>query len=395
MTSMLSVEHGVAVLQHTVAAALAGSRQVPVNNVLSDLGTGADDLRNGGAALDSLDQLTVAREVATFFELEKTGAEELLLRRRRLDQWSELIVQGLDEGMVTDLWLRSGGTTGEPKLLPHPVARLKAEVKDITWAVAGTRRIVSLVPLHHIYGLIWGPLLASRLAVPLIHGPAALKTVHEDLRAGDLLIAVPELWRYLAGRRQPFPDGVRGVTSTAPCPPGLIAHLREQGLATVLEIYGSSETGGIGWREDPGDGYRLFGHWQRHDEDHLIFGEAGPVLLPDHVRWGAEGRVTPVRRRDGAVQVGGANVWPARVAAFIERHSAVKACAVRPMEADGGLRLKAFVVPEGSESGVAQADLAAELRTWLSAELPAAERPVQFTVGDALPRNALGKLCDW
>jgi acyl-CoA synthetase (AMP-forming)/AMP-acid ligase II len=45
------------------------------------------------------------------------------------------------------------------------------------------------------------------------------------------------------------------------------------------------------------------------------------------------------------VQVAGVNVWPQRVAEALRAHPDVLDAVVRPMRADEGERLKAFVVP--------------------------------------------------
>ncbi|TGN39137.1 AMP-binding enzyme [Marinobacter confluentis] len=393
---MLSVHNCTALLQHLIAAALAPSRAVSTRELLTDLESN-DDLRAGPAALGSLDQLTVARNVAEFFELDKAGIEEVLLRRVRLSQWSEAIVESLDEGLLTQLWFRSGGTTGEPTLVPQTLARLQSEVSEISTLVEGTTRVVSLVPLHHIYGFIWGPLLSDRLRVPLIHGEEAVAVAHRGLRPGDLVLGVPEWWQYFHGSHRRFPVGVVGVTSTAPCSPEVIKSAIEKGLASMIEVYGSSETAGIGWRTDPQRAFHLFGYWTKFDDDQLISTTGAVHFLPDIVEWQTDRSLIPRKRRDGAVQVGGVNVWPERVRDFIGRHPQVQECAVRPFETGQGLRLKAFIVPVSGVSATATVDghLEAELRDWLSASLPAPERPTHLSLGDRLPRNEMGKLCDW
>jgi acyl-coenzyme A synthetase/AMP-(fatty) acid ligase len=97
-----------------------------------------------------------------------------------------------------------------------------------------------------------------------------------------------------------------------------------------------------------------------------------------------------VRRIDGAVQVGGVNVYPARIAAALAAHPMVAEARVRL--ADAG-RLKALVVPR-----LADADpetVRAALRVWIDANLPVAERPRSITVLARLPTDALGKAQDW
>jgi long-chain acyl-CoA synthetase len=386
----LSRVNCIATLQHLVSAILAADRGVSAIELLQDL-QASDHLRDGPAALDSLDQLAVARLVTEFFELEKTGAEEWLLRRHRLSEWSELVCDNLNDGTLSQIWFRSGGTTGDPRVEGQALPHLLSEVREISGLVPDTRRIIALVPLHHIYGFIWGPLLADELNVPLIHGEAAVEEAHHNLQPGDLLLGVPEWWRYLGKIRRGLPAGVTGVTSTAPCPPEVVNAALAKGLETMIEVYGASDTGGIAWRTEPGRGFQLFRHWCKRDDDHLV-SDAGTIsLLPDHVEWQSDRTLIPLRRRDEAIQVGGVNVWPDRVRAFIERHPGVACCSVRPMATDHGTRLKAFIVAvHPGDDG-----LKSDLRDWLKANLSAAERPINLTLGDALPRNAMGKLCDW
>ena len=387
---MLSKDTCIATLQHLIAEALAPDRGISVHEFLADL-SGSTDLRDGPAALDSLDQLTAARCVTEFFELEKAGTEEWLLRRSDLDVWSQVVLESFDENTLTHLWFRSGGTSGEPKLVSQSLSHLFSEVRNIRALVNDTQRIIALVPLHHIYGFIWGPLLSTQMGVPFIHGPQALATVHNDLRSGDLLVGFPQWWRYFANARGKLPEGVRGVTSTAPCPPKDIDAALSRGLQTMIEVYGSSETAGIGWRDNTAHEYRLFNHWMQHDSSHLESENGDIVSLPDRVQWHTDRLLVPTGRLDNAVQVGGINVWPERVRDFIETHERVGSCAVRATETQQGIRLKVFVVP----NGLAGDDLQAELRDWFRAKLPVAERPIHITMGGQLPRDHLGKLCDW
>ena len=114
------------------------------------------------------------------------------------------------------------------------------------------------------------------------------------------------------------------------------------------------------------------------------------ISPPDNLRWLDERRFVVNGRRDGAVQVGGVNVFPARVRDALLAHAGVADAAVR-LEADTG-RLKAFVVPAGGEDGDALLD---DLDRWCGDRLSAPERPRRFALGGALPVNAMGKPADW
>ena len=54
-----------------------------------------------------------------------------------------------------------------------------------------------------------------------------------------------------------WPEDVTGVTSTGPIAAATITALRQRGLARMVEVYGSSETGGVAWRDNPADPLQL------------------------------------------------------------------------------------------------------------------------------------------
>ena len=67
-----------------------------------------------------------------------------------------------------------------------------------------------------------------------------------ELRAGDLVVGYPDFWRAIARAGRALPGGVIGITSTAPCPADVAGDLQSLGLDTLVELYGSSETAGVG-----------------------------------------------------------------------------------------------------------------------------------------------------
>jgi 4-coumarate--CoA ligase (photoactive yellow protein activation family) len=216
------------------------------------------------------------------------------------------------------------------------------------------------------------------------------------LRGGDLIVAFPTFWQAVAVSCPHWRPGVRGVSSGAPCPPPTGAALRALGLSDFTDIYGSTETGGIGWRSGGSDAFELFPHWRKIGHDRLVknygLGDCG-YELPDVVEWESGRRLTPIRRRDGAVQVGGVNVYPETVRAVLKSHPGVADAAVRLMRPHEGERLKAFIVPRDPHA--APENLRAELEDWIAHRLTAPRRPRAFSFGPALPANARGKPCDW
>jgi 4-coumarate--CoA ligase len=355
----------------------------------------------GSLGLDSLGRIDAAGRLNQFFHLHEVGIEDYLLVEKTIGRWCAIVGKAAEIGW-SRVTFQTSGSTGQPKTCTHELADIATEAREQADVFAKPGRIISLVPPHHIYGFIFTVVLPDGLGAEVIDARAlAPARLREMLRPGDLVVATPHLWRYLALSLGGFPAGVTGATSTAPMPKDLALELKGRGLTRLVEIYGSSETAGIGWRDDPERPFRLYDAWEvgaghgalrRRREDGAM-GESIPFV--DEVAFEGERALRPIGRRAGAVQVGGVNVFPARIASILEGCEGVAAAAVRPFAAGGDAarqRLKAFVVPT---AGVDSGALEVRLRAFALEKLSAVERPAAYTFGAALPVNAMGKATDW
>jgi long-chain acyl-CoA synthetase len=309
---------------------------------------------------------------------------------------------------------RTSGSTGTPRSCWHALPQLWEEMCAMAAVIGPARRVVSAVRSHHIYGFLFTVLLphALRPGQPLpVLDLAGLPPIGlgAQLAPGDVVIGFPDWWRAALRATPEWPEGVMGISSTAPCPADLSDACLQAGVQRLLHVYGSSETAGIGWREWPEQAYTLFPHWQRVPGDPQALQRAGltpeaePLRAPlqDTLHWvaspdapaepGTERCFTPGPRVDGAVQVGGVNVHLGLVQARLAQLPGVQAITLRLADLHGQPRLKAFVVPMSD----APDDLSEQLLAWSRQHLAPAARPVHITLGEALPRNGMGKLCDW
>ena len=348
-----------------------------------------------GLGFDSLERLQLAAALSEALHMHESGIADFLLAKRSFGEWCAVATQSLDH-YSAKLTFRTSGSTGQPRPIVHALRDLHEEVDALLPLLFdGTTRVVSAVPCHHIYGFLFTVLLPQRLGdIPLLEvaglSPGSLVA---SLRAGDLVVGHPEFWA-AAARAVPsgWNSGVCGLTSTAPCPAETAERLDQAGLSQLVEIHGSSETGGIGWRADPDADYALMPQWQR-DEDGDLRRNGVTFTAPDRLEWVESRRYRINGRLDGAVQVGGVNVFPARVEEVLSGHPGVAAASVRLMAPTEGRRLKAFIVPRDPAAEVAS--LQAALESFALGELPAPERPRAYTFGAQLPRGPLGKLADW
>ena len=359
----------------------------------------ADDMSLGPAGLgcDSLDLLSLAAAVNEMFHLHEVQTERSLLTGERFGEWLDVVETAWQNG-VAHITFSTSGSTGRPKRCVQTLAYLDTEVDALASRWQDRRRVVALAPAHHIYGFLFTALLPDRLAVPCLSA-ADLNAAElaAEIRPGDLLVSFPESWAYLARSLPDWPASVEGVVSTAPCPADLLAYLAERGLSRMTEVYGSSETAGIAWRDAPDAPYDLMPQW-RFTEPHdggapVLVHAAGTIhTLMDRVARTGPRTFQLDGRRDGMVQVGGVNVSPAAVADRLRVQPGVSAATVRLMCPEEGRRLKAFLVPE---AGIDVHALRSLIEGWAAACLTTAERPGSIVFGNELPVDALGKAADW
>ncbi|MEM1431045.1 MAG: hypothetical protein AAGG09_16430 [Pseudomonadota bacterium] len=414
-------------------------------------------LRDGHAALDSLEMLDVVASLNTRFALHETGIEDYLLARPTLREWGDLLHTHLGlMGERATLAFKTSGSTGAPKSMRHaghdllrevhalvrdlrlteaapsstasmpphvPLDDLMAPRHSAVRPVSGARcgapaeptqrrdempgpanqpRIVCLVPCHTMFGFLFTALLPDDLGWPVVdlsrRAPTALARI---ARSGDVVVATPHLLGLALSSLDTtcLPPGMRAIVSGGPCPRDLLERAAAKGLA-VMDVYGATETGGIGWRRAAKESFTLFSHLDLLSPDSgpaEIWHQDNRLDLQDQLEWCGERRFVWRGRRDHVVQIGGVNVSPGAVAQSLIACSGVKDAAVRLNGTTG--RLKAFVVPDPevmSASGEREADcLEQTLRTAMRGIHAAPARPQSYTFGTALPVGPSGKPSDW
>ncbi len=323
----------------------------------------------------------------------------------------------LDGGRIA-LVVHTSGTTGAAQAIPKRLAQLAAEVEtldaafgaDIGEADVGAT-VISTVSQQHIYGLLFkilwplvagrpihavsqsypeqlAALLAQRPAI-LVSSPAHLKRLPEHLD-----------WEAVQAR-------VRAVFSSGGPLPAEVALASGTLLGRVpIEVYGSSETGGIAWRrrksmnDETWSSFPPIG-W-RIGEDNLLEVRS-PHLFDD--QWlRVSDRAMAVDafgfvlkgRSDRIVKIEEKRVSLDAIEALLAASPLVAAVRVVPCEEEAGRRqvLAAFVVP--SEAGKALlADgkpmLSRELSALLRGAVEAVAMPRRWRYLDQLPVDAQGK----
>lgn len=290
----------------------------------------------------------------------------------------------------------SSGSTGTPKKLVQSYEAVMQEVDLVAGLFPDVREVVGVTPQHHCYGFTFGVLLHRRLKASyrvLPPFPTVLK--HLECKR-TLVVGYPGFWARVPELNFKVQDVITCLSAGARWADSSMEAMLKAGYSSLVDIYGSSENGAVGRRSGPGI-FTLLDYWSR--------GEAGDVLvrrLPSGVRlecpaqdeldWNGLREFKPRKRLDKAVQVGGINVYPARVAGIIEEHPLVAHCRVRLMRPEEGDRLKAFIVPvPGADVQV----LKGELQDMFRRRFTSLERPGKYTFGAAIPATTFGKETDW
>ena len=215
------------------------------------------------------------------------------------------------------LSLCTSGSSGEPKRIDKTLRQLANEVQALEhlWGAGlGTACIIGSVATQHIYGLLFRvlwPLCAGR---PFVRKQLAFP---EDLQRASrqypafAWVASPALLKRMGDNLDwPALSAVRQVFSSGGALPGEAAQrLHERLQQWPTEILGSSETGGIAWRQ----GHEL---WQPFAAVELSLDSDGALLIAspylpqghiehtaDAARIAADGRFELLGRLDRIVKL--------------------------------------------------------------------------------------------
>jgi acyl-CoA synthetase (AMP-forming)/AMP-acid ligase II len=309
----------------------------------------------------------------------------------------------------------TSGSTGAPVPIPKQLVQLTSELEALEaqfGALLADAEVLATVSHQHIYGLLFRvlwPLAAGRpvhaarhefpetLAPALAARPCVLLTSPAHLKRLPAHLD----WRGAASR-------LRAVVSSGGMLEAEAARHAGELLGSVpIEVYGSSETGGIAWRQrvDGADeGWTAFpGVDWRAIDDGLLAVRSAPAgaqawhPLADRVEDLGGGRFRLCGRADRIVKIEEKRVSldaleAALLAGGLAVDARVLACAG---EGEARQVLAAFIVPSGEGRAVLEQQgkraLNARLRALLTDSVEAVALPRRWRYLDSLPVNAQGK----
>ncbi|HHY6928917.1 TPA: AMP-binding protein [Burkholderia ambifaria] len=320
-------------------------------------------------------------------------------------------VRSIDATAAVTLY--TSGSSGIAKPVWKSLAQLDAEVRTLQreWADRiGAAVTLSSVPHHHIYGLLF------RILWPLAAGRAFDRTaVLEPLQlqqrlveyGGGVVVSTPSQlmrWPALSGFPMQAPAPCAFFSSGGPLPADAAAAYANAFGAAPLEIFGSTETGGIAWRcQDVSLAWQpLKGVDVRCDDDGVLCVRSAHLghdrwhRTDDTARFDAQGRFALAGRRDRVIKLDGKRVSLPELETRILAHEYVEQAAA--VVVDGATRPHVGVVAVLSAAGRdalaehGRIAVATTLRHALGAYFDAAALPRYWRFRHAMPFDVRGKL---
>ena len=307
------------------------------------------------------------------------------------------------------LLLCTSGSSGEPKLIEKHLRQLanEVEVLEDQWgAELGQACIIGSVAAQHIYGLLF------RVLWPLCAGRPLLRRTlpfPEDIQlasreqADFCLVASPALLKRMGDNLDwPALSRVRRVFSSGgPLPAEAAQQLQQRLDQAPTEIYGSSETGGIAWRQG-GSLWQPFVGVELSQDEQGALRIASPCLPPDHVeqtadaaRIQADGRFELLGRLDRIVKLEEKRISLPMLESALSEHPFVSEARLSVIE-DNRAFLAALVAL--SDAGLhalrnqGRRALTQALRKHLAQYCEALALPRRWRLVRQMPCNAQGKL---
>ncbi|WP_016772028.1 AMP-binding protein [Pseudomonas sp. R62] len=307
------------------------------------------------------------------------------------------------------LSLCTSGSSGEPKRIDKTLRQLANEVEalELLWgADLGEACIIGSVATQHIYGLLFRvlwPLCAGR---PLVRRQLAFS---EDLQRASreypafAWVASPALLKRMGDNLDwPALSAVRRVFSSGGAlPPEAAQSLHQRLQQWPTEILGSSETGGIAWRQGESLWQPFAGVELSQDSDGALL-ISSPYLPAGHVehsadaaRIAADGRFELLGRLDRIVKLEEKRISLPMLEQALAAHDWVAEARLGVVQ-ENRASLGALLVL--SESGLfalrehGRRGLTETLRKHLSQHCEALALPRRWRLLRQMPLNSQGKL---
>ncbi|MCR9101263.1 MAG: hypothetical protein NXI25_14980 [bacterium] len=319
--------------------------------------------------LESVQVMDLAARVNAFFHLMETSPDNYLLSSAAVDDWAQKCVNARNQ-KSDQITFFTSGTTDEAHPVTHQQAFIDREVNFLCEYFGGLSCIIPLVPAASIYGYLYTIALPQVAGAP-VQFPSEVQWA--QLPENALIVGTPFTWSHLMRSMPGLNLRAKGVCSTAPLPEMLYKTLLSRGIA-LTEVYGATETAGVGLRKAPSEPFEIFPYWTVRKATTLIDADTGqPFPLMDQILPVDDRHFSVLYRRDQKLKIGGKLVDLEQVRDKILQLENVKHCKLSAKRQSDRILLAAEVeLKHDSTEG------RAAFQTAVRAQLSAAERPADI-----------------
>ena len=293
----------------------------------------------------------------------------------------------------------TSGSTGEPKIIHKKAFQFGEQHRvEAPWlGLDGPLTVVSLVPAFHILGYIYGfsTPAAGRGATVFARGGSPQGWV-EMVRTERprLVVGVPLHYRLMVQLLDaPLPEAVY-LCSGGPLDPAIAAEFERRAGWPVLQVYGSTETGGIAVRRGSGpmEAFPQLAWKSRESDGRLVIRSAwqdrpSDWHCTDDVVAVEEGTFRLLGRADSVVKIGGRRFSTGEIVQTALAAPGVAQAHALPYDRFGEHAIALFVV---ASNGLALS--AADVRAHLASRLAPFKVPRTIHVLAELPTRGIGKV---
>lgn len=303
----------------------------------------------------------------------------------------------------------TSGSTGSPKAVPKSLNQLLNEVELLENTFGSQMKnatVYASVSHLHIYGLLFRflwPLLMKRVWYEQqIEFQEQLLAVLDGQKPG-VFVSSPA---FLSRLDSKLPDALLEVVFSSGGP--LSFEAARQSLEKLsrlpIEVYGSTETGGIGFRSQSAQGtpWQLFANVKIRQTDNRITVTSGHTIpgqetvIDDRLEMLNQSAFLLHGRADRIAKVEEKRVSLTEIEQFLTARSDILDCAAFTMPAGGSIRtVCAVVLSESGKTRLAKTGSKALLRQWrqdMAHQFDLVAIPRKWRFMDELSRNSQGKL---
>lgn len=269
------------------------------------------------------------------------------------------------------LRLYTGGSTGVPQIWSKTGINIFAEALFLArhFNVSAKDRIVATISPYHVYGLLYSvtlPLVSGAAVLPGI--PSFPEEIIQTARdcAATILVSVPAHYRVLRGKPLTGSPLRLAFSSAGVLETGDNTEFCRNNRVGIVEVYGSTETGGIALRDRfrgeeqftpyPTVDWKIDGQQLQVRSPYLSPGltrdDGGFFTTGDRVEaYGTSGFCLK-GRADSITKVGGNRVDLEEISALLKQQPGVADCLVFTLAEGGGRQSRIVALIEGEDVNI-------------------------------------------